>query len=105
MDAHSIAVTHIPLDAPGIRVVGNIPGVDVSLGELAELVASIDADLDKTKAALRNPATRDLAEAVRAALLGNRTIAYHLLQVHDGIANGNLNYDETPMEARHRNGI
>lgn len=101
-EPHGIEVTHTPLDAPGIRIAGSIAGEDVNLTYLTEFLSQVEDDISKTDAALADPKLRDLAEAVRGALLGVQAISYHLLEVHEGISRGSLNYAEEPLEARNR---
>jgi len=93
-DPHDIVVSHVPLDGPGVRLAGAVAGVDVSLSSLHEARAMIEKSLTGTEAALESPELRELAMAVRGALVASNTIIEHLAAVHRGIIKGNLNYTE-----------
>jgi hypothetical protein len=98
-EPHNLIVSHVPYDGPGIRIVGSIQGGDVHIGELREILDSTEEDLARTGAALGEPALRELAIAVRAALLNNQKLAFHLLEIHRAIADGTINYPEDPITA------
>lgn len=93
---HTLTVTHIPLDAPGVRIGGSIQGQDVHLTELREIIAGTENELKLTEAALADPKLSDLAKSVRAAHLAIQSIAFHLASLHSGIHEGVVNYPEGP---------
>lgn len=95
-EPHCITVTHKPLDRPGIRVGGSIAGSDVNFGYLRDILEESATNVALTDAALKDPALKDLATAVRGALEGLDRIAFHLLELHAGLAAGNVNYADEP---------
>lgn len=94
---HNLVVTHVPLDASAARISGSIAGQDVNLTQLSEIIRSTGENLALTERALDKPELRELAQAVRGAILDNQKLAYHLAQMHMGIADGTLNYYDDPV--------
>lgn len=98
-EPHGIAVTHIPLDGPGVRVAGSIEGKDININALRDVLADVEADIALTDAALQNPDLADLAKSVRGAHLAINALAFHLLELHTGVHAGSVNYPDDPIEA------
>lgn len=99
-EPHDLTVSHFPLEGPGMRITrpGDDRPNDVNITYLRAILDSSEANLALTEAARADPATSDLAEAVRASLLGLDAIVYHLLELHRGIAQGEVNYTTNPDE-------
>lgn len=98
-EPHGITVSHIPLDSPGVRVLRSDTPQDVKLHYLREILETSEENLKLTETALQDPALRDLARAVRAALVNLEALTYHLIETHQGIADGKLNYSAPPRDA------
>lgn len=99
MTEHSLSISHVEPVTPGIRRVEVGQPTDVNIGYLREVLEDADRNLTLTENAMKSgdAATRELAEAVRGAILGLNQIAFHLLELHRGIADGALNYTEDPQ--------
>lgn len=98
-EPHDLTISHVEPEFPGFRRQEPGQPTDVNIGYLREVLESAEGNLTLTDAALRAPdaATRDLAKAVRGAILSLDKIAFHLLELHRGIADGALNYTEDPQ--------
>lgn len=94
---HALAITHEPLDGPGIRISrpgGNTPN-DVAISTLNDIISGLAEDYERLDG---KPDRDDLIRSLRGVIAATRDLAQFTLNVHRDMADGSLNYPPDTFE-------